>query len=203
MNTVLSGGFSGPIIFDRVFYNVSLQGGRRYSDLSSLLTGDPTTLQGLGISRDSVSALTTAASARGIPINAGGVPANGKPTRRRCRAPRLDADAAGRREHHRFAATQRAGRVVRVGDGAPRPRRRPHTKRRRRHRRVLGVRRFDDSHHDRLGAHTDATEDALRTTARRARARHLAARRWIDRPGLATCSSGTIRRLPGCAGNKL
>ncbi len=74
MNTVLSGGFSGPIIFDRVFYNVSLQGGRRYSDLSSLLTGDPTTLQGLGISRDSVSALTTAASARGIPINAGGVP---------------------------------------------------------------------------------------------------------------------------------
>ena len=73
-NAMLSGGFSGPIVFNRVFYNVSLQGGRRYSDLSSLLTGDPATLAGLGISRDSVSALTAAASARGIPVNATGIP---------------------------------------------------------------------------------------------------------------------------------
>ena len=73
-NAVLSGGFSGPIVFDRVFYNVALQGGRRFSDLSSLLTGDPTALEGLGISRDSVSALTAAAAARGIPVNASGIP---------------------------------------------------------------------------------------------------------------------------------
>jgi hypothetical protein len=73
-NTQLSGGFSGPIIFDRVFYNVSAQAGRRFSDLSSLLTGDPATLAGLGISRDSVSALTAAAQSRGVPINAVGIP---------------------------------------------------------------------------------------------------------------------------------
>jgi len=73
-NAILSGGFSGPIIFDRLFYNVSLQAGRRYSDLSSLLTGDPATLAGLGISRDSVSALTAAASARGIPVGVTGIP---------------------------------------------------------------------------------------------------------------------------------
>lgn len=73
-NAILSGGFSGPIVFDRVFYNISLQGGRRYSDLSSLLTGDPATLSGLGISRDSVSALTAAAAARGIPVGINGIP---------------------------------------------------------------------------------------------------------------------------------
>jgi hypothetical protein len=73
-NTQLSGGFAGPIVFDRVFYNVSLQGGRRFSDLASLLTGDPATLADLGISRDSVTALTAAAANRGIPIEAAGVP---------------------------------------------------------------------------------------------------------------------------------
>ena len=74
MNTQLSGGFAGPIVFDRLFYNVSLQGGRRYSDLASLLTGDPGTLAGLGISQDSVNALVAAAGARGIPIATAGVP---------------------------------------------------------------------------------------------------------------------------------
>jgi hypothetical protein len=73
-NTQLSGGFSGPIVFDRFYYNVSAQAGRRFSDLSSLLTGDPATLAGLGISRDSVSALTAAAQARGIPVSASGIP---------------------------------------------------------------------------------------------------------------------------------
>ncbi|HEX4681629.1 MAG TPA: TonB-dependent receptor [Gemmatimonadaceae bacterium] len=73
-NTQLSGGFSGPIVFDRLFYNVSAQAGRRFSDLSSLLTGDPATLAGLGISRDSVSALTAAIQARGIPVSASNVP---------------------------------------------------------------------------------------------------------------------------------
>jgi hypothetical protein len=73
-NAVLSGGFAGPIVYDRVFYNVSLQGGRKYSDLASLLTGDPATLAGLGVSRDSVAALTAAAAARGIPISAATIP---------------------------------------------------------------------------------------------------------------------------------
>jgi hypothetical protein len=73
-NAVMSGGFSGPFVFDRLFYNVSLQGGRRYSDLSSLLSGDPATLAGLGVSRDSVAALQAAAQARGIPVSATGIP---------------------------------------------------------------------------------------------------------------------------------
>ena len=73
-NTQVSGGFAGPIVFDRLFYNVSLQGGRRNSDLASLLTGDPATLADLGISRDSVNALTAAVANRGIPIDASGIP---------------------------------------------------------------------------------------------------------------------------------
>ena len=139
-NTQLSGGFSGPFVFDRLFYNVSLQGGRRFSDLSSLLTGDPATLAGLGISRDSVSALTAAAAARGIPTNAAGIP------------DRRQTDNASVLSRFDWTPTQQAignitsslrhtqvACVVRLDDRAARAWRRPDAQRRRRHRRVFSV----------------------------------------------------------------
>ncbi|MEP6622445.1 MAG: hypothetical protein ABJE47_24185 [bacterium] len=73
-NVQLSGGLSGPLVDDRLFYNVSVQGGRRYSDLPSLLSGDAATLAAIGVSRDSVTALTAAAATRGIPLFPSGIP---------------------------------------------------------------------------------------------------------------------------------
>ena len=73
-NLQLSGNAVGPIVLDRLFYNVSVQGGRRFSDLTSLLTGDPATLARLGVSQDSVSAVVHAASLLGIPMSAAAIP---------------------------------------------------------------------------------------------------------------------------------
>jgi hypothetical protein len=75
-NVQLSGNATGPIVLDRVFYNVSFQGGRRSSDLASLLTSDPSTLLRLGLSQDSVKQLMTAAQASGIPVSSGGIPSH-------------------------------------------------------------------------------------------------------------------------------
>ena len=73
-NVQLSGNATGPIVLDRVFYNVSFQGGRRSSDLASLLTSDPSTLLRLGLSQDSVRQVT-AAQASGIPFRPAAFPA--------------------------------------------------------------------------------------------------------------------------------
>ena len=50
-----SGGFGGPIVRDRLFYNVSFAAQRRTDALYSLTPSDPTALTGLGVSPDSVS----------------------------------------------------------------------------------------------------------------------------------------------------
>ena len=60
-NIVVSGVATGPIQLDRLFYNVSAQGGRRQSDLRSLLNSDPFSLDRLGVAQDSVSAFVQAA----------------------------------------------------------------------------------------------------------------------------------------------
>jgi hypothetical protein len=73
-NVQLSGNLTGPIVLDRLFYNVSFQGGRRSSDLASLLSSDQSTLLRLGLAQDSVRALETAAQAAGIPISNGSIP---------------------------------------------------------------------------------------------------------------------------------
>ncbi len=67
----LSGNGAGPIRFDKLFYNVSFQGGRRDSDLRSLLSSDASTLQQLGVSLDSVTQLSQDALANGIPLTLG------------------------------------------------------------------------------------------------------------------------------------
>ncbi len=73
-NVQLSGNVTGPIVYDRVFYNVSFQGGRRSSDLASLLSSDPSTLLRLGLAQDSVREVVAGAQAAGIPISNGGIP---------------------------------------------------------------------------------------------------------------------------------
>src|SRR6476661_4460156 len=44
-STQISGAASGPIVFDKVFYNIAAQMGRRSSDLQSLVTSDAFVLQ--------------------------------------------------------------------------------------------------------------------------------------------------------------
>ncbi len=73
-NVQLSGNVTGPIVYDRVFYNVSFQGGRRSSDLASLLSSDPSTLLRLGLAQDSVREVVAGAQDAGIPISNGGIP---------------------------------------------------------------------------------------------------------------------------------
>src|SRR5690348_14642554 len=50
-NTQISGAASGPIVFDRLFYNFAAQLGRRSSDLQSLVTSDAFVLERVGVSR--------------------------------------------------------------------------------------------------------------------------------------------------------
>jgi hypothetical protein len=73
-NAVVSGAASGAFVYDRVFYNVSAQVSRRSSDLTSLLTDDPFSLERVGVARDSVTRLVSALAARGLPYTGGGVP---------------------------------------------------------------------------------------------------------------------------------
>jgi hypothetical protein len=73
-NYQLSGAAAGAFVLDKVFYNLAFQGGRRNSDLISLVASDPYALQRVGVSGDSVVRLLGAAVAKGLPISAGGVP---------------------------------------------------------------------------------------------------------------------------------
>ncbi len=73
-NGSLGGTVSGPLIFDKAFYNVSYQLGRRSSDLQSLLNTSPSGLQASGVSADSVSRLLGILGNSRVPINTGGIP---------------------------------------------------------------------------------------------------------------------------------
>jgi len=73
-NTQLSGAASGPIVLDKVFYNVAAQMGRRSSDLQSLVTSDAFALQRVGVSRDSVTRLLNVLGSRGVPFSTNTVP---------------------------------------------------------------------------------------------------------------------------------
>jgi hypothetical protein len=73
-NAQVSGTAAGPIVWNRVFYSVSGQVGRRSSDLLSLLTGDPSSLQRVGVAQDSVTRLVSALALAGVPLTGGDVP---------------------------------------------------------------------------------------------------------------------------------
>lgn len=73
-NLSLGGVLSGPIRFDRSFYNIAYQLGRRSSDFQHLLNTDPLGLRAAGVSADSATRLFDILSAEGVPFGAAGVP---------------------------------------------------------------------------------------------------------------------------------
>ena len=75
-NLSLGGSLSGPIVFDKAFYNVAYQLGRRENDLRTLLNTDPTGFEATGVSADSVARLLAIAQAQSIPLTSGATPAS-------------------------------------------------------------------------------------------------------------------------------
>ncbi|AMW03801.1 TonB-dependent receptor [Gemmatimonas phototrophica] len=73
-NGSLGGSVSGPLVFDKAFYNVSYQLGRRSSDLQSLLNTSSSGLQASGVSSDSVTRLVGILGSNRVPITSGGIP---------------------------------------------------------------------------------------------------------------------------------
>jgi hypothetical protein len=66
-NASLGGLMSGPIVFDKMFYSMSYQLGRRSNDFQTLLTTDALGLQTAGVSADSVERFASLLSNQGIP----------------------------------------------------------------------------------------------------------------------------------------
>jgi len=75
-NLSLGGALSGPIVFDKAFYSVAYQLGRRENDLRTLLNTDPTGFEATGVSADSVARLLAIAQAQSIPLGAGLAPSS-------------------------------------------------------------------------------------------------------------------------------
>jgi hypothetical protein len=71
-NLSLGGSLAGPIVFDKAFYNVAWQLGRRSNDLHTLINTDPVGLQASGIAMDSVARLVQLLNAAGIPTTVDG-----------------------------------------------------------------------------------------------------------------------------------
>jgi len=70
-NASLGGGVAGPIVFDKMFYNMSYQIGRRSNDFQTLLSTDALGLQSAGVARDSVTRLLGLMGAQQIPAYSG------------------------------------------------------------------------------------------------------------------------------------
>lgn len=73
-NGSLGGAVSGPLIFDKAFYAISYQLGRRSSDLQTLLNTSPTGLQASGVAVDSVQRLLGILGTSRVPTTVGGLP---------------------------------------------------------------------------------------------------------------------------------
>ena len=71
MNASLGGLMSGPLVYDRMFYSMSYQLGRRSSDYETLLSTDPAGLKASGVSEASRTALLGALATRQIPVSLG------------------------------------------------------------------------------------------------------------------------------------
>jgi len=70
-NLSLGGTVSGPLKYDRAFYNVAYQLGRRSNNLQTLLNTDSRGLAALGVSSDSVGRLLSILNTAGVPLTAG------------------------------------------------------------------------------------------------------------------------------------
>jgi hypothetical protein len=72
---ILSGTLAGPIVWDKLYYSTSYQVQQRASELVTLGTEGPQSLEALGISPDSVSRLISALGPLGVPARTSGIPA--------------------------------------------------------------------------------------------------------------------------------
>lgn len=68
-NGSLGAAFSGPLVFDKAFYNTALQLGRRSSDLQTLLNTSPTGLKANGVAADSVKRLSGILGSAQVPLS--------------------------------------------------------------------------------------------------------------------------------------
>ena len=75
-NASLGGALSGPISFDKTFYNMSWQLGRRANDYQNLLDTDPIGLQSAGVSSDSVTRFLGILGDQSVPSSVGPVATN-------------------------------------------------------------------------------------------------------------------------------
>ena len=75
-NVNVSGLASGPIAYDKAFYNIAYQAGRRASDLHTLLNTNPSGLQTEGIAFDSLAALLDVLEGARVPRTVDGFPAD-------------------------------------------------------------------------------------------------------------------------------
>jgi len=73
-NVSVGGRASGPIQFDKSFYSIAYQAGRRSTDVQSLLNADAVGLRAVGVAADSVARLLTILSRSGVPTTAESVP---------------------------------------------------------------------------------------------------------------------------------
>jgi hypothetical protein len=72
----LGGALSGPITFDKTFYNVAYQLGRRSNDYQNLLDTDPVGLKAAGVSDDSVSRFLDILQGQAVPATVRGISSN-------------------------------------------------------------------------------------------------------------------------------
>ncbi|HEX6574452.1 MAG TPA: carboxypeptidase regulatory-like domain-containing protein [Gemmatimonadaceae bacterium] len=70
-NVSLGGTVSGPVQFDKSFYNIAYQLGRRSSDLQTLLNTNSNGLAAVGVASDSVARLLSILGTAGVPVTAG------------------------------------------------------------------------------------------------------------------------------------
>jgi hypothetical protein len=75
-NLSLGGRVSGPIKFDKAFYDVSYQLGRRSSDLQTLLNTNSSGLAAVGVSSDSVARLLSILGSQKVPVTVGSAASN-------------------------------------------------------------------------------------------------------------------------------
>ena len=73
-NVSLGGTVSGPLKFDKAFYNVAYQLGRRANDLQTLLNTDEDGFTAVGVAPDSVARLLSILNTVNVPLNTEGIP---------------------------------------------------------------------------------------------------------------------------------
>ncbi|MDO8502164.1 MAG: carboxypeptidase regulatory-like domain-containing protein [Gemmatimonadaceae bacterium] len=73
-NVSLGGTVSGPLKYDKAFYNVAYQLGRRANNLQTLLNTDSRGLQAVGVSSDSVARLISILNGERVPLTTDAIP---------------------------------------------------------------------------------------------------------------------------------